>query len=611
MTGPKIRPEPLNAIDEEVVRSVLAREPLMAVVTYEEFRFLTQLQPIQQELRRRRAENLQQQLARASDRAKPEANKEIDSLRANIEKVKTEFPVVSWSYTRGLRLWEYTQDGDQWTAKSGPVRVPHLNPDEERNPVAVLLALLDSDRPNPSAGRPGGIDLASAVFVFCDIHPWFDREDRMGRFNHMAMRALRDLVQRCKLGFGPRGLILLGPYVPVPFELRNDLQVFDYPLPDADQLEARFQADAPGRVEIFGPACIDLDDEDRPAFIRALTGLTYEQAAGVIARALVTDGRIGTEHIDEALTQKRQIIQKDGMLDYFQSRVDFDDVGGLDVLRTWLVERKKAFDGETVKFTMDGKEVELPLPAPRGILLIGVPGGGKSLFAKAIGREWRLPLLRLDVGRIFGSYIGESEKNMRNAIRVAESVAPAIVWLDEIEKAFPKTSGSTDSGVAVRVMGTFLTWMQEHTKPVFTVATGNDVNQLPPELTRKGRFDEIFYAGLPDAAAREKIFEIHTRALPLDRSDLQSLVEATQWFTGAEIEQVVKNGLFRLGVHLQQAQPPRGGNPVLRAILECAAELNPLAARVGDDARNFVAGLLVKAAQIGRAASTAFEAPPP
>jgi hypothetical protein len=256
------------------------------------------------------------------------------------------------------------------------------------------------------------------------------------------------------------------------------------------------------------------------------------------------------------------------------------------------------------------------LPVPKGILLIGVPGGGKSLVAMGVAQAWRLPLLRLDIGRIFAGTVGASEENMRRAIRIAESVAPAVVWLDEAEKAFPKLSASTDSGTSLRVMNTFLTWMQEKKKPVFVVATGNDISQMPPELTRKGRFDEIFYVGLPDQKAREKILEIHTRGLPLTADDIAYLAGKARWFTGVEIEQAIHNAKYRLpffqGGGAPPARPGEPQSPLARAIAACMepGSFVPLAMRRDKEGRGLLAETLEKARMLATPASESFESLP-
>jgi SpoVK/Ycf46/Vps4 family AAA+-type ATPase len=260
------------------------------------------------------------------------------------------------------------------------------------------------------------------------------------------------------------------------------------------------------------------------------------EAENVFAKSLIEKHKFD---VDVILGEKEQIIRKSGILEYYPFNENIGDVGGLDLLKGWMEKR-------TVAFTEKARD--FGLPSPRGVLLLGVQGCGKSLSAKAIGSLWRLPLLRLDVGRIFAGIVGSSEENMRKAIRVAESVAPCLLWLDELEKGFSGTqsSGMSDGGTTSRVFGTFLTWMQDKKAPAFVVATSNDVTSLPPELLRKGRFDEIFFIDLPAHEERKQIFIIHLRKRKRnpDDFDLDRLAESTPGFSGAEIEAVVVDALY-------------------------------------------------------------------
>ncbi|MFT7583479.1 MAG: SpoVK/Ycf46/Vps4 family AAA+-type ATPase, partial [Myxococcota bacterium] len=260
------------------------------------------------------------------------------------------------------------------------------------------------------------------------------------------------------------------------------------------------------------------------------------EAASVFAKSLV---KTRDFDIDTILAEKKGIIRKSGILEFYQTDEKFNDVGGLEVLKSWLKKRKVAFSRDARDFG---------LPAPKGILLIGVPGCGKSLTAKAIGAMWHMPLLRLDVGKVFGSLVGSSEENMRKAIKTAEAVAPSILWLDELEKGFSgsSSSGQTDGGTTARVFGTFITWLQEKQSAVFVIATANDVSALPPELLRKGRFDEIFFVDLPSQKERGEIFKIHITKKKRDPAlfDYEALIAASQQFAGSEIEQAVVSALY-------------------------------------------------------------------
>jgi SpoVK/Ycf46/Vps4 family AAA+-type ATPase len=290
--------------------------------------------------------------------------------------------------------------------------------------------------------------------------------------------------------------------------------------------------------------------------------------------------------VELVLAEKKQIVRRDGSLEFYEAREALDDVGGLDVLKGWLSRRVAAF-------TEDAREYGLP--TPKGILVLGVQGCGKSLLAKAVSRAWGMPLLRLDLGRVFGRYIGESEASIRRAIQTAEAVAPAILWIDELEKGFAGASSeSHDTGVSARVLGTFLTWMQEKRKPVFVFATANQIRNLPPELLRKGRFDELFFVDLPTPPEREEIFAVHLRKRRRDPADfhLAPLVERTEGFTGAEIEQVVTEALYAAYADHRR--------PLAQSDLEHAAtEIIPLAVTM----KEALAGMRHWAASRARKAS--------
>jgi SpoVK/Ycf46/Vps4 family AAA+-type ATPase len=268
--------------------------------------------------------------------------------------------------------------------------------------------------------------------------------------------------------------------------------------------------------------------------------LTENEAKDAIAKAIIqAGGRLGGEAIEAVTAEKQQIIRKSGLLEFYASDEVLTNVGGLETLKNWLRKRVRAFSEEARSFG---------LPEPKGILLVGVQGCGKSLVAKSVANSWRLPLLRLDVGRLFASLVGSSEENLRNAIKVAESIAPVVLWVDEIEKGFSGVGSSnmSDAGTAARVFGSFITWLQEKQKPVFVIATANDVSGLPPELVRKGRFDEIFFVDLPDAIERAQIWQIHLSKRNRDPAqfDLNTLAMASDGLSGAEIEQAVIAGLY-------------------------------------------------------------------
>lgn len=280
--------------------------------------------------------------------------------------------------------------------------------------------------------------------------------------------------------------------------------------------------------------------EERETILRALQGLTLHQARQVITQCIVEDGTLSADDVRKILKRKVQAIKDGGLLEYYPLEDNRFELGGFVNLKSWL-ERAK------VGFTAEAKA--LNLSPPRGILLVGVPGCGKSLAAKAIAKEWQLPLLKLDAGRLFDKFVGESEKNFRKAIELAESLSPIVLWIDEIEKAMAAggSSGEADAGLSRRLFGAFLTWLQEKKQEVFVVATANNLSTLPPELLRKGRFDEIFFVDLPDDREREAIWKIHLglRKQDVMKIDLLKVVSASDGFSGSEIEQAVVAALYR------------------------------------------------------------------
>lgn len=321
-------------------------------------------------------------------------------------------------------------------------------------------------------------------------------------------------------------------------ELEKEITLLNFPLPTREDMGALLDKIIED-VKQFRQVKIDLDEAGRERLLQAALGLTLGEAENVFAKIIVKDERLSGEDVYEVFAEKQQIIRKSGLLDYFATDESFSNVGGLSVLKDWLDKRAIAFTSQAREFG---------LPAPKGILMLGVQGCGKSLSAKAVSTLWQLPLLRFDMGRMFNSLVGSSEENVRRAIAVAESVAPAILWVDEIDKAFAGSqgSGSTDGGTTARVFGTFLTWLSDKTAPVFVVATANDISQLPPELMRKGRLDEIFFVDLPSEEERESIFQIHLAKRKRDPQnfDLKTLAACSKEYSGAEIEESIISALY-------------------------------------------------------------------
>ncbi|HTR49792.1 MAG TPA: AAA family ATPase [Kofleriaceae bacterium] len=365
-----------------------------------------------------------------------------------------------------------------------------------------------------------------ALFVLRDFHPFLKEP--------AVVRRLRDAAH--ELRKTKKTLAILAPVTKVAPELEKSISaIIDWDLPNRQEIEAAAKKVLPSL-----PAATQQVIESDPTFmervVEAALGLTLVEAENVFAKSAV---RTHTFDLETILEEKKQIIRKSGLLEYYEHREEFSDVGGMEVLKDWLVKRRNAFGTRARDFG---------LPLPKGMLLIGVPGTGKSLTAKAVGALWQMPLLRLDVGKIFAGLVGSSEENVRSVIKTAEAIAPAILWIDELEKGFSGTqsSGQTDGGTTSRVFGTFITWLQEKTTPVFVIATANNVHQLPPELLRKGRFDEIFFCDLPDREDRRQILDIHLRKKNRDpgQFDMDKLIDATVDFSGAELEQAVIAALY-------------------------------------------------------------------
>jgi ATP-dependent 26S proteasome regulatory subunit len=369
-----------------------------------------------------------------------------------------------------------------------------------------------------------------AVYVFKDFHPFLTKS------NFAIVRKLKEIALHLKNSF--KTIVLISPTMEIPTELEKEITVLNFPLPareDLSELLDKIIAD----VRQFKQVKIELDDAGRERLLQAALGLTLGEAENVFAKIIVKDERLSGDDVADVFAEKQQIIRKSGLLEYYSTEENFANIGGLAVLKDWLNKRAAAFTKEARDFG---------LPAPKGILMLGVQGCGKSLCAKAVSNQWQLPLLRFDMGRMFGSFVGSSEENVRRAISVAESVAPAILWVDEIDKAFAGSqgSGATDGGTTARVFGTFLTWLSEKTAPVFVVATANDISQLPPELLRKGRLDEIFFVDLPSHDERRDIFRIHLarRGRDPEKFDAGALAEASKDFSGAEVEEAIISALY-------------------------------------------------------------------
>jgi hypothetical protein len=333
-------------------------------------------------------------------------------------------------------------------------------------------------------------------------------------------------------------IVLTGDSIQLPSEIAHDIVYFDLKLPGREELY-QLVSDVIRSLKIKNRVQVELQEQDIPLLVQALTGMTLKQARQVIAYAAMEDGKLTLQDVGRILHRKAQVIREGGVLEYLPLEDGPVDLGGFNGLKQWLMQARVGFSSQARAFN---------LKPPKGILIVGIQGCGKSLAAKAIARAWKMPLLKLDSSRLYDKYVGESEKNFRQAISLAESMAPTVLWIDEIEKTLGgSTSSDSDGGLSRRLFGSFLTWMQEKSQEVFVIATANDLSQLPPELLRKGRFDEIFFVDLPEERERATILQIHLnrhRQNP-QTLDMAAIVKATDGFSGAEIEQAVIAALYR------------------------------------------------------------------
>ena len=366
-----------------------------------------------------------------------------------------------------------------------------------------------------------------SIFVIQDFHPHIDDPS----IRRMLKELSYDIVKELKT------IIFLSPVVKVPKELEKDIVVVDMPLPSEDEL-LKLLRNTLRPLQGNTRVAVELSEDLEEKVVQAAKGLTLREAERVFAKCIIENYRFCQEDVKIVVEEKRQLIRKTELFEYYHLTEGMGNVGGLNNLKKWFEHRCEAF-GQKAR--------DYHLPAPKGALLLGIQGCGKSLAAKAVASLWQVPLLRLDVGSIFSSYIGQSEANMKRAMNLASTLAPCVLWLDEIEKGFAGLKeGGNDGGTTKRVLGTFLTWMQEKTAAVFVIATANSIQFLPPELLRKGRFDEIFFIDLPDAEERHAIFKIHIekRKRSIAKFDIKKLVELSEGFSGAEIEQVIISAMY-------------------------------------------------------------------
>lgn len=372
------------------------------------------------------------------------------------------------------------------------------------------------------------------ILVLHDFYRFLAPDGHPGQLEITTIRSLKNLVEKCSSE--RKCVILTGPKFFMPTDFEKLVTVIDWPLPDRELILTKLKSllDAAKNHPSLAKFETKYSTNELDKIIKAFQGLSLKEIEMICTYLILTDTRFDPQKIS---SKKQDIIKQSGILEWVNVEFNLDQVGGLDNLKRWLIKRKDAFSARA-------KEYGLP-ENPKGLLIIGVQGAGKSRISKAIATFWYLPLLRLDVGRIFSGLVGSSEENLRNVIKTAESVAPCILWVDEIDKAFSNYS-AYDSGTSARVFGSFLTWMQEKKSSVFVVATANMVQNLPAELVRKGRFDDIFFVDLPDDDERKEIIKIHLgqRNFDINGFDIDLLVKKSKSFTGAEIEAAIISAMY-------------------------------------------------------------------
>jgi hypothetical protein len=402
-----------------------------------------------------------------------------------------------WRVTRGLVLGGFG---------SAPEKGAELT-----DPEALLAHIADTPGP--------------ALYALCDFHPYLRESPR-------GIRLLKDIaLDHDRLA---NTIVLVSHALEVPQELGRLSAKFSLRLPSDEELLSLVRSQAKAWSEQNQGSRVRTDQQTLNKLVANLRGVTHADAEVLVRHAVFDDGAITDCDIPEINRLKFELMGSEGVLRFEYDTESLANVAGLDNLKAWLALRRQAF-------------VDAQTDRPRGVLLLGVQGGGKSLAARAVAGFWGIPLLRLDFGTLYNKYFGETERNLRNSLRQAELMAPCVLWMDEMEKGVA-TSGS-DNATSKRVLSTLLTWMQENRKPVFIVGTANDISELPPELVRKGRLDEVFFVELPDRATRAQIFRIHLdkRGLPLDAFDVDALAAAADGFTGAEIEEAIVSARYQAG----------------------------------------------------------------
>ncbi len=430
-------------------------------------------------------------------------------------------PLVAWDHLEGTKRIDLTHE------------VVDEDAQNSYDPLEVLTKIKSCER--------------SSIFALCDFHPHFEDAPKV-------VRQLKEIAQSYnKL---KHTLIFISHAIALPPEVKRFSAKFQLALPDAEKIEALVRAEANRWSENNQGKKVKTDSETLKKLVTNLQGMTYSDAQTLI-RNVINDGAITEEELPALNKAKFELLDMQGVLSFEYETSKFNEVGGLSNLKQWLKKRETVF-----------LDKNIPLDPPKGLMLVGVQGGGKSLAAKSVAGMWGIPLLRLDFGTLYNKYHGETEKNLREALKMAELMSPCVLWLDEIEKGI--SSGDHDGGTSQRVLATLLTWMAEKVQQIFIVATANDISKLPPEIIRKGRLDEIFFVDLPDLDSRIEIFSIHLkkREQNIENINLKKLAEASDGFTGSEIEQAVVSTLYHCYAEEQSMST--------KSILQALEETRPL-----------------------------------
>lgn len=405
-------------------------------------------------------------------------------------------PLFGWDHIDGMRRIDMAHDLAQI--------------EDTQAPLDALAQIKASNR--------------ACIFALCDFHPHFEDAPKV-------VRLLKEIA--LNHNSRPHTIVFISHSLDLPAEVQRFSASFQLSLPSEEQLEQLIREEAKKWSKANQGQKVKTDSATLKKIVRNLIGMTFADARTLI-KNVISDGAISEDELPAINKAKFELLDMDGVLSFEYETSKFSEVGGLKNMKAWLKQRERVFLDRSI-----------PLDPPKGLMLVGVQGGGKSLAAKSVAGMWGVPLLRLDFGALYNKYHGETEKNLRESLKMAELMSPCVLWMDEIEKGI--STGESDGGTSQRVLGTLLTWMAEHDKQVFLVATSNDISRLPPELMRKGRMDEIFFVDLPDFDTRMEIFSIHIKKRDQDSSkiDLKALAEASDGFTGSEIEQAVVSALYR------------------------------------------------------------------